>query len=88
MSELFPVPEKNPVPTESTVANPSASPVQAPVQQPRSLLETKVDNENTALNVIVAFLALAQKRGVFGIAESAKIYECIQVFQRGSDRTE
>jgi len=34
----------------------------------------------TALNVMAAFLNLAQSRGVFSIPESAKIWECIQVF--------
>jgi len=31
---------------------------------------------------MVSFLNLAQKRGAFGIDESAKIWECIKMFQR------
>jgi len=46
-----------------------------------NLLEVDIVNENAALNVMVGFLGLAQKRGVFAINESAKIYECIQKFQ-------
>jgi hypothetical protein len=31
---------------------------------------------------MVSFLTLAHKRGAFGIDESAKIWECIKVFQK------
>jgi hypothetical protein len=47
-----------------------------------NLLEVPINNENDALNVMVNFLGLAQKRGAFAINESAKIYECIQQFQK------
>jgi hypothetical protein len=46
----------------------------------QSLTQIEIKNENIALNVIVSFLNLAQKRGAFGIDESAKIWECIKVF--------
>ncbi len=46
------------------------------------LVDVPVTDENTALNVLVSFLNLAQKRGAFGIDESAKIWECIKVFQK------
>lgn len=45
-----------------------------------NLLDIEVDSANTALNVMVGFLGLAQKRGVFAINESAKIFECINKF--------
>lgn len=45
-----------------------------------NLLEVEIDSTNTALNVMVGFLGLAQKRGCFAINESAKIYECIEKF--------
>jgi hypothetical protein len=48
------------------------------------LVDIPVSDENTSLNVMVAFLNLAQKRGAFTIDESAKIWECIQVFQKPS----
>ena len=47
-----------------------------------NLLSVNVTDENTALNVMVGFLGLAQKRGAFAINEAAKIFECIQKFQR------
>jgi len=44
------------------------------------LLNVEIANENIALNVMVSFLNVAQKRGVFSFDESAKIWECIQKF--------
>jgi hypothetical protein len=44
------------------------------------LIDVSITDENIALNVLVSFLNVAQKRGTFSIAESAKIYECIQKF--------
>jgi len=58
------------------------NPVAESTQQQVNLLNVAVTDENTALNVLVVFLGLAQKRGAFAINESAKIYECVQRFQR------
>ena len=44
------------------------------------LISVEVTDENVALNVMVSFLNVAQKRGAFDIAESAKIWECVQKF--------
>jgi hypothetical protein len=46
------------------------------------LTDVEITNENVALNVIVSFLNLAQRRGVFSIDESAKIWECVKKFQK------
>jgi hypothetical protein len=46
------------------------------------LVDVPVTNENMALNLLVSFVHLAQRRGAFNIDESAKIYECIKKFQR------
>ena len=46
------------------------------------LVDIQIKDENIALNVMVSFLSLAQKRGVFTFDESAKIWECINVFQK------
>jgi hypothetical protein len=46
------------------------------------LTEVEITNENVALNVIVSFLNLAQRRGIFSIDESAKIWECVKKFQK------
>jgi len=47
-----------------------------------SLLDIKVETENMALNVMVGFLNVAQRRGSFTIEEAAKIAECINRFKR------
>ena len=46
------------------------------------LVDIPVTDENTALNMMVNFLHLAQKRGAFNFDESAKIWECIKIFQK------
>jgi hypothetical protein len=46
------------------------------------IVDVPVTDENTALNLMVNFLHLAQKRGAFNFDESAKIWECIQKFQK------
>ncbi|NDA89601.1 MAG: hypothetical protein EBY20_01610 [Alphaproteobacteria bacterium] len=46
------------------------------------LVDVPVADENVALNLLVSFLSLAQRRGVFGLDESAKIWECVQKFQK------
>lgn len=51
-------------------------------QKEVKLVDIVVSDENTALNMMVNFLSLAQKRGTFTFDESAKIWECIKVFQK------
>jgi hypothetical protein len=64
---------------EST--NPIAqSPAVATTQQPGSLVDVVVKDEFVALNVLVSFLQVANKRGCFNLEESAKIWECIKKF--------
>ena len=46
-----------------------------------NLLEVEITDENVALNVLVGFLGLAQRRGVFAINESAKIFEAVKKFK-------
>jgi len=46
-----------------------------------NLLEVPIKTEHDALNVLVGFLGMAQRRGAFAINESAKIYECVKMFQ-------
>ena len=55
-------------------------PPPTPQKSPK-LVDIEIKDQHTALNVIVSFLGLAQKRGVFSFDESAKIFECIKMFQ-------
>ena len=56
--------------------------VEEPTQTEVKLVDIQISDENTALNVMVGFLSLANKRGAFGLDESAKIWECIKMFQK------
>jgi hypothetical protein len=51
-------------------------------QQQVSLLNVRVTTENDALNMLVAFLQVAQKRGAFSLEEAGKIMESVNKFQR------
>jgi hypothetical protein len=57
------------------------APAQAPTLEAQ-LVNTPVTDENVALNVLVAFCGLANKRGAFNLQESAKIWEAIQKFSQ------
>ena len=61
-------------------------------EKPQSANQTKeelpiitsvpITDEITALNVLVQFAHIAQKRGAFNIQESAKLWECISKFMK------
>ena len=57
-------------------------PQQQAIGDPK-LVNIEVKDQNVALNLMVNFLNLAQRRGAYGLDESAKIWECIQKFQNG-----
>lgn len=54
----------------------------APPASPINLESLAIVDENTALNVMVSFLHMAQKRGAFNLQESAKVWECVQFFMK------
>ena len=45
------------------------------------LVDVPVNTQQDALQLVVTFLNLAQKRGAFTLDESAKIWDCIKMFQ-------
>ena len=51
-------------------------------KEQKKLVDLTVENPTDALNLLVSFIGLAQKRGAFTIDESAKIWECIKIFQK------
>lgn len=69
-------------PLPATPSTPVKPPTVAEAQA--KLMAIPITDENAALNVMVSFLNIAQRRGIFSIDESAKIWECIQKFQRGN----
>jgi len=59
-----------------------ASQVKPDIVPEKQLVDLPVNDENSALNLLVGFVFLAHKRGVFTLEESAKIWECVKKFQK------
>ena len=68
------------------MAEQETAPTPAP-QQPK-LVDVQLSNQNVALNVIIGFTTLGQQRGVYTIQESAKIWECIRMFQQSQPQAQ
>jgi len=62
--------------TEETSTENLPAPPQA------KLVDIVVKDEVMALNLIVSFLNLAQRRGAFSLDESSKLWECVKMFQK------
>ena len=45
------------------------------------LVDVPLNTQQEALQLLVTFLHLAQKRGTFTLDESANLWECIKMFQ-------
>jgi len=57
------------------------TPVKPAAEQQRiNLADIKVTDQNMALNLLVGFLNIAQRRGAFGMDESAKVWEAVKWF--------
>ena len=70
------------LPVDNTPTS-ASTPTPTPDKKPETrLTDVEVKNEIAALNLLVQFLGLAQKRGSFTIDEAAKIWECIKMFQK------
>jgi hypothetical protein len=69
-------------PTSENIVLSETTPAPAPEKKEIRLVDVPVTDENVALNLMVSFLSLAQKRGCFGLDESAKIWECVRRFQK------
>ena len=70
-----------PAPAPAPLA-PAPAPLAPAPLAPIKLTDVKVTDENVALNLLVSFISLAQKRGTFTIDEAAKIWECISTFSK------
>ncbi len=51
-----------------------------------NILDVDITDENVALNLLVNFVNIAQKRGVYSLPEASKIWECIRKFQKQSQQ--
>ena len=71
--------ENTSVNTDATAASATAASATAPT--PPKLTQIPVDNQNVALNLLINFVNLAQRRGAYTLDEAAKIWECVKMFQ-------
>ena len=46
------------------------------------LVDVPLNTTQDAFQLLVTFIHLAQKRGAFTLDESAKLWECIKMFQQ------
>jgi hypothetical protein len=62
--------------------NQDSVPVPVPEKKQVRLVDVPINTQNDALQLLVTFINLAQKRGAFTLDESAKLWECIKIFQQ------
>ena len=62
--------------------NQDSVPVSVPEKKQLRLVDVPINTHNDALQLLVTFINLAQKRGAFTLDESAKLWECIKLFQQ------
>jgi hypothetical protein len=64
----------------SSSNSPPTTPNTSEVTQKIKVVDMIIDSESAALNCMVSFLNIAQKRGCFQLDEASKIYECMMMF--------
>jgi len=76
-------PLSQPHPETQTVAQsaPQSAPQSTDTNQV-NILDVDVTDENVALNLLVNFVNIAQKRGIYSLPEASKIWECVRRFQK------
>ena len=52
-----------------------------------ALMQMPVTDQNSALNCLIGFVGVAQRRGVFALDEAAKAFHCIQMFHPGNQQS-
>jgi len=50
-----------------------------------NIVDVDIKDENTALNVMVALLNTAQRRGVYTMQEAAQAWNCVKMFMRKNE---
>jgi hypothetical protein len=58
---------------------------QSNAEQKTRFVDIEVVDDNVALNLMVAFLNMAQRRGAYSMDESAKIWECVKRFIKNDE---
>ena len=60
---------------------------QSQQQTQTAIKDIKIENENIALNVLVRNGKYCSKRGAFNLEESAKAWECVQMFMKSPQQS-
>ena len=81
----LPSPPSTPIPTIPPTEDGATATTNEQTKPQVKLTDVAIENEIVALNMLVQFLGLAQKRGAFTIDEAAKIWECVKKFQKPLD---
>ena len=66
--------------TEEPTEQPVEQTTEQNTEKQIRFVDVEVSSDNVALNLMVAFLNMAQRRGAYSMDESAKIWECVQRF--------
>ena len=77
--ETVPSVDATPIPSVPSVPI-DATTQETPTTTQPSIMTVDIKDENVALNIMVSFLNIAQKRGAFNLEESARIWQCVQKF--------
>ena len=68
--------------SETTSPNNTTTTEETSATNQVNILDVNVTDENVALNLLVNFVNIAQKRGVYSLPEASKIWECVRKFQK------
>jgi hypothetical protein len=55
-----------------------------PADAHKALMLMPIEDQNAALNGLIGFVGIAQRRGCFALDEAAKAFECIKMFHSPS----
>lgn len=61
---------------------------EAKIDPHTALMQMPVNDQNSALNCLVGFVGVAQRRGAFALDEAAKAFHCVQMFVPASASAE
>ena len=75
VEELPPTPTTTPVTNETQTTTPNENVKEI------AITDVVIDNENMALNILIAFTQIAHRRNAYNIDETAKLAEAINFFK-------
>jgi hypothetical protein len=81
--------EVNPTPSDESVTMKVSESEEKDTEETKvdphlALMQMPITDQNSALNCIIGFIGIAQRRGVFALDEAAKAFECIKQFHNAN----